>query len=279
MRKKMLSLLCVLALCLTLLPATALATEGGQSVYVGGVELTGSTDSPVYATTDDSGNVSAEGASAESHNIKWDGQTLTLKDAYVTGQVNSGNIAGAAIGVENSNGAELTIQLEDSNTVSASVGIYVHSSGGDASLTITGSGSLNASGSYNPAIKVQSNGSNATLSIENAKVTATASSSGGGVLVQSKDDSSVSLTVDGGSLTASGNTGISFWFGTGYSGSGVPKVTVSDNAVVDAKDGGIANNSSSAVQVETGNGNNGGIIWDGRTALCTAVWNCRRIWR
>ena len=171
MRKKILSLFCTLALCLTLLPVTALATEGGQSVYVGGVELTGSTDSPAYATTDEGGNVSTEGASAESYNIEWDGQTLTLKDAYVTGQVNSGNIIGAAIGVENSNGAELTIQLEDSNTVSASVGIYVHSSGGDASLTITGDGSLNANGSRN-GIRVVSNGGNATLEINSGEVKA-----------------------------------------------------------------------------------------------------------
>lgn len=37
-----------------LLPATALAADG-DTVYVGSVELTGSTDSPAYATTDDSG--------------------------------------------------------------------------------------------------------------------------------------------------------------------------------------------------------------------------------
>ena len=157
--------------------------------------------------------------------------------------------------------SKLTIQLEGSNAIeNVSTGIYVSASSestGDASLTITGSGSLDTSGSYNPAIRVQSNGGNATLSIENAKVTATASSSGGGVLVQSKNDSSVSLTVDGGNLTATGG----LLFGSGDSGSGTPTVTVSNNAIVRASGnaGGIASNATAATPSGTG------IVFDGRT--------------
>ena len=176
-------------------------------------------------------------------------------------------IPGSAIGVFNQNDAsKLTIQLEGSNAIeNVSTGIYVlaHSSStGDASLTITGSGSLDTSGSYNPAIKVQSNGGDATLSIENAKVTATASSSGGGVLVQSKNNSSVSLTVEGGSLTAAGSgtsgAGIRFQFGSSDSGSGTPSLTVNDNAIVRAN-GGIATNSTAATPSGTG------IVFDGGT--------------
>ena len=250
MKRLILSLFMTLAICLSLTPITVMAADR-DTVYVGGVGLTGSTDFPAYAKTDESGNVSPDGADENSYNIKWDGTTLTLKDAYVTGQVNSGNIAGAAIGVENSNGAELTIRLEGSNTVSASVGIYVHSSGGNTSLTITGSGSLDASVSINSAIRVQSNGGNATLSIENAKVTATASSSGEGVLVQSAVTASASLTVNGGGLTASGNAGIQFWFGSGISGSGTPSLNVSNNAIVRAN-GGISTNSTAATPSGTG---------------------------
>ena len=55
MGKKFFSLCMALVLCLGLLPVTALAVEGDSIVYVGGVELTGSTDNPVYATTDASG--------------------------------------------------------------------------------------------------------------------------------------------------------------------------------------------------------------------------------
>ena len=159
--------------------------------------------------------------------------------------------------------------MEGTNTIAeVSMGIYVLASSnstGDASLTIAGSGSLDASGSQT-GIQVQSNGGNATLSIENAKVTATASSYGDGVTVQSKNDSSVSLTVDGGSLTATGSgnygAGIQLQFGSGVSGSGTPTVTVSNNAIVRAN-GGIANNSSTSIQYRTGNEENGGIVFDG----------------
>ena len=266
LKRKTLAALLALSLLASLLPIgaqPALAVDG-STVYVGGVKLTGSTDNPVYATTDDSGNVSAEGASAESHNIKWDGQTLTLKDAYVTGQVNSGNIAGAAIGVENSNGAELTIQLEDSNTVSASVGIYVHSSGGNASLTITGNGSLTTEGSGSGSlsgISVQSNDGNANLTINNVDVTAT-NSYAQGIRLQPSESASATLAVNGGSLTASGSKGIDYQFGTGATGSGTPSLTVSGNAIVRAN-GGIANNSSSPIQYKTGSGSTGGIVFDG----------------
>ena len=85
MKKRILSLCMVLALCLSLLPATALAADG-DTVYVGGVELTGSTSNPAYATTETSGNVSS-GGNESNYNIKWDGSTLTLKNAYINGGV------------------------------------------------------------------------------------------------------------------------------------------------------------------------------------------------
>lgn len=274
MRKKILSLFCTLALCLTLLPATALAAApSGQLIYVGNINVT----SGGYLTTGNDGTVTAftgEGAPTDNY-IHYDtaNNILTLHNATIKKSVSmdtNSSLVGAAIGVFNQSGnAELTIQLKGSNAIAeVSTGIYVLASSestGSSSLTITGDGSLNANGSQN-GIRVVSNGGDATLIINSAEVKAVGGTytSCSGVLVQAKNDSDVSLTVDGGNLTASGNTGISFWFGTGYSGSGVPKVTVSDNAVVDAKDGGIANSSSSAVQVETGNGNNGGIIWDGK---------------
>lgn len=261
MKRRILSLFIALAICLSLAPITVMAADG-DTVYVGGVELTGSTDFPAYAKTDESGNVSPDGADENSYNIKWDGTTLTLKDANVTGQVNSGNIFGAAIGVENSNGAELTIRLEGSNTVSAPIGIYVHSSGGNTSLTITGNGSLNASGGYNPGIRVQSNTGNGTLAITGAKVTASSSYSGKGVEIRCGDNSNASLTVNGGSLTATGSgnygAGIQLQFGSSNSGSGTPSLTVSNNAIVRAN-GGIVSNASAATPSGTG------IVFDGRT--------------
>ena len=275
MKKRLVSLLMALALCLSLLPVTALAAAPSEQViYVGGVDVT----SGGYWTTDDSGSVTAftgEGTPADNF-IHYDAtnNVLTLHNAVIkkgldySESIQGGTyIPGSAIGVFHQNGAaELTIQLEGTNTIAeVSNGIYVlapSNSTGDASLTITGSGSLD----IQTGIRVQSNGGNATLSIENAKVTATASSSGDGVSVQSKNDSSVSLTVDGGSLTATGSgnygAGIQLQFGSAVSGSGTPTVTVSNNAIVRAN-GGVANNSSTSIQYGTGNEENGGIVFDG----------------
>lgn len=278
MKKRLVSLLMALALCLSLLPVTALAAApNGQVIYVGNVNVT----SGGYWTTGNDGTVTAftgEGTPADNF-IHYDAtnNVLTLHNAVIKKELDYSEsiqggtyIPGSAIGVFHQNGAaELTIQLEGTNTIAeVSNGIYVLASSnstGDASLTITGDGSLNASGSHT-GIQVQSNGGNATLSIENAKVTATASSSGDGVTVQSKNDSSVSLTVDGGSLTATGSgnygAGIRLQFGSGVSGSGTPTVTVSNNAIVRAN-GGVANNSSTSIQYGTGNEENGGIVFDG----------------
>ena len=271
MKKRFLSLLCVLALCLSLLPATALAAAPDyQVIYVGGVEIS-STD---YWTTDGEGNVTAytgEGTPTDNYiHYDADTNTLTLHNATIKKSVSTDTstyVAGAAIGVHNRNGvAELTITLEGTNTIAnVGKGIFVLASSastGSSNLTIQGDGSLNASASQT-GIWVQSNGNNAALCVENAEVTASADGAvKNGVLVQAKDGSDVSLTVNGGSLTASVNANIWFQFGSGVSGSGTPTVTVSNNAIVRAN-GGIANTSSTSIQYGTGNGENGGIVFDG----------------
>lgn len=71
-------------------------------------------------------------------------------------------ITGAGIGVLNMSGnAELAIQLDGSNTVSASTGVHVYANSGTARLTISGDGSLTASGTVNSGIMVQSNSGDA----------------------------------------------------------------------------------------------------------------------
>ena len=275
MKKRMLSLLCVLALCLGLLPVTALAA-GPNTVYVGGVELVGSSDKIVYATTNENGEVITEGATADNYNIKWDGSTLTLHGATIKKELYASDpplnkITGAAIGVINQNGnAELTIQLESSNTIEGvSYGIYVYApSIGSANLTITGGGTLVVNSNFNPIYVISSNG-NAALGIKNAKVTAT-SSYGNGVTVRSgnSENSSASLTVNGGSLTATASSenvsGISLR-GTGETGGSSSTVTVSNNAIVRANGsaGGITSDSSTGVQYGTGSSTTGGIVWNG----------------
>lgn len=275
--KRLFALFTLLAFCLTL-PATAFAagTAGarsaaraltaapraaapsGQVIYVGDEAVT----SDGYWTTDDSGNVTAysgEGAPTGNY-IHYDAadNTLTLHNATIKESVpsnSSTHVMGAAIGVFNQSGnAELTIALEGTNTIAeVSMGIYVLASSEStvsSSLTITGDGSLNANGSRN-GIRVVSNSGGATLTIQNADVTAQGDTDGNGVTVRAGSSSSAFLSVDGGSLTATGSgtdgTGIYFSLGSGDSGSGTPSLTVSNNALVRASgyDGGIVSNSGS----------------------------------
>ena len=275
MRKRFLSLTCALVLCLGLLPATALAADG-DTVYVGGVALTCSTGSPAYATTDTSGNVSSDG-SESNYNIKWDGSTLTLNGAKIKGADSSESLS-ATVGIYafNSSGdVSLNIALKGVNEIfESSNGIWVYSSSsstnaGNATLTIEGEGSLNASGGTN-GIQVQSNSGNAALTIRNADVTAENSIySGDGVTVRAGSSSSASLSVDGGSLTATGTgvgSGINFLFGSGVSGSGMPSLTVSGNAMVKASggEGGISTNSSTATEIKSDSeATSGGIVFNG----------------
>ena len=239
-------LLC-LALLVGLLPAPALAVAPpvNQVLYVGGVQIS----STGYWTIDSDGNVTAytSGDTPTDNYIHYDvaNNTLTLHNATIKEEVpynTSTYVAGAAIGVHNQNGdAKLTITLEGTNTIAAvGKGIYVlANSTGGATLTITGDGSLDASASQT-GIWVQSNSGNATLTIRNAKVEATGTSTAGyGVNVQSSQSSTAALTVDGGSLTASGSPGILYdSIGSGT----VPNttaLTIRNSAIVDAREGGI----------------------------------------
>ncbi len=265
MKKRILSLCMALALCLSLLPATALAAvPGGQVLYVGGEQIS----STGYWTTDSEGNVIAySGTGTPSDNyIHYDADdniltlhNATIKEALAYGDFPPNSlISGAAIGVLNQSGnAELTIQLAGDNTIEdVSTGIYVYSSTtGEASLTVSGDGSLNASDSRNSGIWVQSNSGDATLSIQDAEVEATVSSVGGiGVLVQAGSGSSASLTVEGGNLTASGRKGILFPEGS-------PSLNVSESTIVRAN-GGIASGVNDDEAVST---SGTGIVFDNGT--------------
>ena len=252
------------------LPATALAAAPDyQVIYVGGVKIS----STGYWTTDSDGNVTAytSGDTPTDNYIHYDvaNNTLTLHNATIKEEVplnTSTYVAGAAIGVHNQNGAaELTITLEGTNTIAeVGKGIYVlASSTGEATLTITSEsgGSLDASGSSNPGIWVQSNNGDAALFIQNAKVEATGTSYG--VNVQSHESSTASLTVDGGSLTASGSPGILYdSIGSGT----VPNttaLTISNSAIVDARDGGIGAGSLQNLKEVSPADDSVGIVFDG----------------
>ena len=137
-----------------------LTDEGGSedpevsgSIFVGGVELEGSSGTTAYATTTN-GAVTKDNADENNYNIKWDGATLTLKGAEITtiAETPDYNLPqSAAICYDEA--TDLEIVLEGDNTVtgpdassggdSSSYGIHVDD---EVTLTISGSGSLAATG-------------------------------------------------------------------------------------------------------------------------------------
>lgn len=282
MKKRIVSLLCVLALCLGLLPVTALAAgeDAPGTLWVGRTQIT----ARGYWKTTTEGNF--ETGSENDYNVYYDGNgTLTLNGATIQGGTSTGSVPyGAGIYAQCSNGQSvtLTIKLIGENTITGYYGIYVNaeidasSYGTDATLTITGedNGSLEVSGS-NHGIFVKSGTGNASVTIENASVDAktTQTYSGyAGVCVQSSYEANspqLSLTVNGGSLTASGtesSDGILFYVGSLQATGATTSLTVSENAIVDAKNGGIsAKQISNPINTDiSATGSNGGIVFDGK---------------
>ena len=281
MIKRFLSLLCVLALCLGLLPVTALAADGIE-LYVGGQRIT---ESGCYANQDGTWT-KVEGTGPSSGQFYYDAATatLTLNGATIQGGTSTGSVpygAGIYAQCKDSESVSLTIELIGNNTITGYYGIYVNAeisennNGTDASLTITDENnvSLEVSGSFY-GIFVKSGTGNASVTIENASVDAktTQTNSGyAGVCVQSgassKDSPNLSLAVNGGSLTTSGSAsgdGIQFVVGAHVATRATTSLTVTDNAIVDARNGGIsASRTSVTLPTPTPTGNNSsGIVFD-----------------
>ena len=213
-RRKWLSLCIALVLCLLLLPAAALAAEGDSTVYVGSVELTSTGGASVYATTDAAtGAVTAQPTftEADSWNIKWDGSTLTLRNATIKEAKEYGN-SRESMAIYRQSG-DLAIVLVGENTVdapgngtAASCGINLGSgsltiSGEDgASLTVFGGDTTNTTNSNSCGIYA-----NGTITINSGTVTATgesASAASYGICARG------AVTIEGGTVNAtSGEAG------------------------------------------------------------------------
>ena len=169
---------------------TASYTVAFPKATVGGVELKAAPGgTAAYALTDDTGAVTTEDASASQYNIKWDGETLTLKEAViaVTGQH----------GIQSD--ADLTLALEGDNSIridkqeGSPASYYGIHAGKD--LTITGTGRLDITADSG-AIRA------AALTVRDA-VLSLVSQSDSGI-------SASSMTVESGRVTARGrNYGIS----------------------------------------------------------------------
>lgn len=280
--KRFLQLLCALAFCLALTPSTALAADAApDKLYVGDQQVIVS-ETVTYWTTTDSGELTRvyDATDNPDWNVKYDPDTaiLTLRNATI--KTTHNNSLGAVIYAESrSNSAvSLTIRLEGDNTIdSASYGIFVNAEmshdgyGTSASLTITGKGSLDVSGSGH-GIFVKSGTGDASLTINGASVKANTTSTSSyyaGVCVMSSinaTDPTLSLAVNGGSLTADGGAnsyGIQFYVGSLDATDATTSMTVTGSAIVDARTGGInATRVLTVLPTPTPTGGSG-IVWDG----------------
>lgn len=210
MRKRLFAVL----LCLWLLPVAALAanTTVYGTIEVGGVALTNSESTPtVYATTDAAtGAVTAQPTftEADGWNIKWDGTTLTLRNATIEQAKEYGN-SHESMAIYRQSG-DLAIALVGENTVdapgngtAASCGINL----GNGSLSISGADGASLAVYGGPTEHGNSCGiyANGTITIDSGTVTVTgesASAASYGICARG------AVTIEDGTVTAtSGEAG------------------------------------------------------------------------
>ena len=210
--------------------------------------------------------------------VKYDPSTatLTLNGATITGNDNISSVPyGAGIYAQCNSGqpVTLTIELIGENIITGNYGIYVNaemsanSYGTDASLNITGNGSLIVTGTNSHGLFVKSGTGNASLTINDASVVANTThtySGPAGICVQSSvsatSSPNLSLAVDGGSLIASGtgnSDGILLYVGSSQATGATTSLTVTDNAIVRAKNG------IKAERVDKPTPSGAGIVFDG----------------
>ena len=253
----------------------AAAESAPNSLYVGNQQVISSSDTTFWTTDKSTGGLTEYEGNDDNWNVKYDPSTvtLTLKNATIKGVYNNVNTSGSGIYAASSSGpVSLNIVLEEENKVSGMYGIDVRSSGGDASLNISGSGSLTVSGLSGNGIGIfMSSQNSANLTIEEASVTALGSQDGGsGVRLITSQTGSPSLTIEvkGGSLQASGETNGIHFLSNVNDATAVANLKVSGNAMVKAsniittKDG-----TGSAPELKpaaSGSDGTGGIIWDGK---------------
>ena len=136
MGKKLFSLCMALALCLSLLPATALAVDGDTetarpaTLVVGNITVITSQDG--YWTTNSTTGGLTESSEAESWNVHYDEgtNTLYLNGATITASSDSkNNTSNAGIYATASEGQSVSLNIVlqgENNKVSGDIGIYVY---------------------------------------------------------------------------------------------------------------------------------------------------------
>lgn len=258
-----------------MLPVMPLAVDAPAMLYVGETDIaTGG-----YWKTTTEGKL--EPGSESDYNVYYDGNgTLTLNNATIQGRGNSGNPQPEDYGIyaapTGNQSVSLTINLMGSNTVSGYCGICVETTTADsASLVIQPAendpqGSLEAIGNKYNGITISSGSGNASLTINNAPVVAISKSpapnSYHGVCIKTGNATApaLSLLVNGGSLTAQGESGYGIYFYMGYSTTDPStSLTVQNNALVKGTPSIVTSNNLSKPDTTAGS-ESGGIVFDGK---------------
>ena len=271
MRKRFLSLTCALALCLGLLPVTALAADGIE-LYVGGQLITGSgcyKKNPDGKWTKVEGSDGTEPASGQ---FSYDAATftLTLNEAEITNN-QTVNVAegytyyGSVIAFSQTADVSLKIVVsQGTSTITGTGGIRVESTTGNASLSIKGPGSLEVKNVINDSGIVLIGSKNVNLGINSADVTISGVQYYG-VHLAAGDKCQSTATINDGNLTVSDSV-VGIYFMRLYNNDGPSSLTVSGNAMVDTegRTGGIINGFPDSFQIGA-DGESGGIVFNGNS--------------
>lgn len=268
MKKRLVGLLMALALCLILLPVTALAAEEIK-LYIGGQLIS---ESGCYENQNGTWT-KVDGTEPASGQFHYDAATftLTLNEAEITNN-QTVNVAegytydGSVIAFSQTADVSLKIVVsQGTSTITGTGGIRVESTPGDVSLSIAGPGSLDVEPKGSNSGITLCSSKNMNLDIDGADVTASSPAQYGVYLISNAPSTST-ITVNNGNLTTGGNgyVGI-YYYWSDTNNAGTSSLTVSGNAVVDTRNSRImTSNSGTGVQVGAGSDGNGGIVFNGK---------------
>lgn len=297
MKRRILSILCVLCLVVAMLPPVTASAVGPSTLTVGGTDV----QSGGYWKIAESGTLTPDGASESDYNVKYDkdSNTLTLDNATINGTGTVGYV-GAGIYAE----GDLTIVLEGSSTVKGvldpnddSQSIRVQGNltiQGDGSLTAQGAetssgssygifviGSFTQQGGSVTAIGGNINGNHTstglyvyggTVTAQDGTLTATGGDTSGSSYGISMSSSS-SVTVGSAAVTATGGTGnYSYGLYVNPSSPSVsPSVTLSGSGSLTARSG-TATSKASGIYFQNPFGSTGSVtVGNGSTLLTNSV--------
>ena len=249
-----------------LLTAPTLRT-GEIELYVGGQQIK---ESGCYENQNGTWK-KVDGTEPANGQFSYDADTftLTLNQAMIVNYqdvtVGGGfTYPGSVIAFSQSADVSLTIVVsQGTSNITGTGGIRVVSKAGDASLSISGPGSLEVKNVSNDSGIVLIGSKNVNLGINSADVTIS-DVQYYGVNLAAGDECKSTATINDGNLTVSDSV-VGIYFMRLYT-SGPSSLTVSGNAVVDTRNSQImAQNKETVVQVGAGSDGNGGIVFDGKS--------------